>query len=536
MPQINATYPMGFLSDKGTDWVMNISDIQPSNGAVTNTFLDVGEGTADLTADNFNLSYRGGGDNPLDTIKTSSLKFPVVVRSNAARNIIDAIFETNFDVQWFVSLWQKKAGAFPDEHSLFWWGFLSPVSSKKPNTSYPYSYELEALDTLALLRNQKVWSKTFVTNLTLPGTGTIIPIPKHRFGSPRIASVSPVTIYPKEAPTVVQAIYSLIYDLNQDSDGRLRTLMYWDMVRTPQTQTGPLNHTTINIWEEIFTDNPPDPAIGYSIERDTSVTAYEILNRICQLFCLRIFQKDGDYWVVQPEVYQDPAVSVERYSFTKNTVASSDQPKFSGANTVTLSTISQAISSPPTDPYILSGAAWERIPSLHEVVLSGTLVSGVMSWRVKQKISGTTNNLSDLSGHTQEIDTKYPIAELNYLDFGPSTGYRQEWTRGANPSAAFDTYTTCVKARMESRNKLRELFDATIYTPNYHFLNAIKYDGTTFIPHAISLNGNSEHWSGRWIEMRLESGALGEPIGEEITEGEHNQSLEDLIRNALGTG
>ena len=105
MPAVNKTYTTRIMSDKGIIYDINISDIAP--GTVTATGVRDGSGDRSYLSNDFKLSYKGQDDDVLDPIKSSSLRFSFVCTDNTFdENVIDTIFDTNFDVSWYVSVWR----------------------------------------------------------------------------------------------------------------------------------------------------------------------------------------------------------------------------------------------------------------------------------------------------------------------------------------------------------------------------------------------------------------------------------------------
>lgn len=510
MPAVNETYTLGFKADSGTDWLINISDIAPTATAVQD-----GEGDYSLVANDFKLRYTDQSEGVFDHIKTSSLSFPAVIFDSSDEAIIEDIFTTNYDVNWYVSLWKNNV--------LYWWGYLSPLTAKRPNESYPFDYKLEAVDTLALLKDVNIWDKTYFNKVPLPGLGTSIKIPLFRFGAPRDNGVTSNTLYPRQWPTVIEAVYSLLYDIDPDVTGNLYEAIWWEAT-SKVAGVGALNSTSVNIWYNLFSDMPANTTGGIPLDLNYSANAYDILRSLCEMFCFRIFQKGGDYYVVQPEMYQAGA-NVTRYKYVSNPTATGSHPINGGSSTLTTSDYLTTITSPPTaNPRILEGSEWDKLNGLHTVSLLGSLSkSGVGDYMVKQSIDTSTNNLSDLSAVSQGITSEWGDLEIVYRSNKP-TALPQMWLRSPSLQAR-RTYPTCVRARMETRNKFRYTFEGVLFTPDYDFLKGISYDGKTYIPHSLNLTANDDHYQGEWVEMRLDTGDLKEPELEAVDKGKMWQNL-----------
>jgi hypothetical protein len=504
----NVTYTTRVMSDKGVIYDINISDIAP--GSVTATGVRDGAGDRSFLGNDFKLSYKGEDDDIFDPIKSSSLKFPFVIQDATDEAVIENIFTVEFGRNWYVSVWRTPDIA--DPFVLYWWGYLSPLTAKRPNEYFPFDYDLEALDTLALIRDIKIWSRQYVNQTYLPSLGIYVPIPKYRFGADRQTVGGSNTIYPKQHTSVIEIIYSLLYDLDTDLTGNLNAVTYWTSGQTPTVNTGALNHVTLSAWWYLFEDMPPNTnGLNFPVIRKQDVTVGDILKEVCQLFCLRIFQKDGEYWVVQPEAYQTGG-TLTNWKYKKGASSTSgNHPVTNGSSSLTTTNYLKTIALPPTDPQILEGSYWSKLKALWGTWILGGRSVSTMDYKVERSISGGTNNLSDLSTEEFGFEVIMPEDQIFYRDTAPSLLF-QIWDRGSSGNY-FNTYITTVNARIEVRNKFRWIFEGTIFTNEYNMLMGISYDGKTYIPHSITHEASTDHFKCKWLEMRIDTSDLKEPYG-----------------------
>lgn len=508
MPLVNRTFTTRIKSDKSRIWDINVSDIRP--GTVTATGVRDGAGTASFDSNDFTLSYKGEKEDPLDPIKSSSLKFNIGIVDSAHEGFIEDIFNVNFDVNWYVSLWLSVDGG--STFSLYWWGYLSPLTAHRPNEYYPFDYQLEALDILAISQNTDIWGNNYSSQVFLPPLGVYVWLPFYRFGEERTAT-SALTLYPKKHATVIETIYSLLYDLDTGLTGNLNAITYWTPGQTPNINTGPLNHCTINTWWYLYEDMPvPANTYGVPLIQNEGLKWGEIMRDICNLFCLRIFQKDGEYWVVQPEAYQTGA-AITQWKYKKGPVAfTGNHPVTNGSRSLATSDYLTAIAIPQTDPEILEGSYWSKLKSIWGSYINGFSSGGSKELKMTRSISGSTHNLSDLSREEIGFDTVMGQDKILYSDRTGVLRGLQDWSRGSG--GIRDTYDTSVSARLELSNKFRTAFEGTIFASSYNFFKGISYDSKTYIPHSMTLQAGDDHFKCKWVECRIESGGLGDVITE----------------------
>jgi hypothetical protein len=495
MPAVSETYTTRIKSDKGIIYDINISDIAP--GSVTATGVrDGGIGTTrSFLSNDFKLSYKGQDDDIFDPIKSSSLKFPFVISNATDETTIESIFVTNFDVSWYVSIWRDDGGG--GGFTLYWWGYLSPLTAKRPNEYYTFEYELEALDILAMSRDVKIWSKQYVTQTYLPSLGITVPIPKYRFGADRQTVGGASTIYPKKYPSVIEAVYSLLFDLDTSAPAVLNALNWWQSFPNTAPPGGAFAYATMGIWWFLFKDMPASAnALNFPVIRKKDITVGQILTEICEVFCCRIFQKDGEYWLTQLE--QIP--SFDKYKYIKGpTATTGNHPLYSGKTTLTSSALITAIAIPQTDPKILEDSYWSKLKGLWGVSLE--LADAGKTRVYSRNISTSTNNLSDLSA--EDITKETQLQEIKF-----QSGSNAEWTRGGG--AAYNTYVSNVRTRMELRNKFRWVFEGTLFASSYDFLHSITYDGKFYKPHTLTHQGSTDEFKCKWFEIRTDATSLGD--------------------------
>ena len=69
-----------------------------------------------------------------------------------------------------------------------------------------------------------------------------------------------------------------------------------------------------------------------------------------------------------------------------------------------------------------------------------------------------------------------------------------------------------------ARNKFRWIFEGTIFTGAYNFFFGIGYDGKTYLPHTLTHEASTDHFKGKWIEMRMDNTNIYEVIEENLDE------------------
>lgn len=507
---------MGFESEAGIVWDIRISDIAPAS------YIADGDLDREFVCNDFRLSYKGTGDDILDPIKSSSLKFNVVIEGNIDRNKIDDIFDTNFDTNWYVSLWKDEV--------IYWHGYLSPMTSRKPNKGFPYDYSLEALDALALLKNQKIFSKANTIAVNVPYWGLDLLVPKHRFGGDRnIQFTNNKTLYPNNESTVIELVYSLLFDLDVDTIGELKSMMFWDTAtrQAPVPNSGELGHTILHSWWFLFQDAIPNPAIGYPIEPIEDVTAHHILQKVMKLLCCRIFQKGGSYYIVQPEAYETLFTRNVYHHKKGPSSAFGNHPVFDQKTTLSSSDYLTPINSIAPRKDIMEGSTWGKVKNVHTTSLKYPWSSWLWNTKPFRKtfmnVNTSTNNLSDLSIVEDDQETVIPTEAWVFAGTVGSIyshGAERLWDRqsGAFKTHRTNTYSANVRARAELKNKARDEFSGTLISTDYDFFHGITYEGKNYIPHTMDLHGRDDFYKCRWLEAKVETGGLGELTNEDSDE------------------
>lgn len=512
-------YRTGFKSHKGTEWDAILSTDWFNTIPVTepdDEYITRGIG--------FKLHIAGKEMDVLDRLKPSSVQLQWICKNQTEVDQIDEIFDDFNSANVYVLIFKSSA--------LYWWGYLQPNTSNKPNKYFSLTYTLEAQDSLSLLKSQKIFDNIY------PGTVNIgsysVEVPRHRFGAARTTTLVSTTAWPKNEPTVIEAIYSLLFDLDHTPDGALRVMENWKDIGTYATnpRSGSIwARTTFNVWRFLYTDLPPQNPFGLPKDRRKQVTAFDILNEICQMFALRIFQKDGLYYVVQPEAYENGG-PIALYAYMKNPASLAQHPIYDRTNSTTLQNTSdyvEAIPSPPVDPYFVGESSWQKLYAMFAVTMSGSTAGNLMDWGVKQKISATTNNLSLLSTRNKEMATEIPLASIKMTNFNPQLPAKYQIFERHLNGFFWDSYITIVNANLELRNNYRKILTVTLKSPDLDFFKAITYDGVSYIPHDLTFEANLERWKGKWIEIKTDETNLAEAIGFSITKGDTDGFINRLI-------
>lgn len=518
------TYQTGFKSHSGQEWDIILTDTWVNTLPVaepTREYITRGEG--------FKLRKTGKKNDPHDPIKASSCVIQWICRTAPDENRIDELFDLHFGENVYAIIFKGSA--------LYWWGYVQPNVSTKKNEYFSFTYTIEAQDTLAMMSGLKVYDVTY------PGTFQVgqswVEISKFRFGAPRSTTFQGATAWPKEMPSVIEVIYSLLFDLDPNPDG---VLIAYDSWRHQFSNAkNELWHTLVPIWGYLFNDVPAQNPFGLPIERRFGVTASEILYDILTLFCLRIFQQDGLYYIIQLDMYDGiqslPTVQ-NRYRFRKNPVATGSHPIYDEKRdhtTKTLSLLNSEITYPSGQFKIIGESSWEKLHGIFATTMNGMWSAGFFDYIVKQKINTTTNNLSAYAVQDMEEATEFPLLEILAIDPGsPLFPPQQPAWRREFGTAWFHTYGIHVNTRLEYRNGYRKKFKATIKGLNYDMLKILTYDGVDYIAHDITFSANLERWSGTWIERVTDgTNVAGEVEGHTTDDGQDKNRLKTRVKNWL---
>lgn len=513
------TYKTGFKSHSGQEWDILLTDTWVDS-------IPAPEPDDEYTTRGlgFKLKYHGKDKDPLDPIKSSSCRLEWICKTQAEEDQIDDIYDVDFDDNVYCIIFKGSA--------LYWWGYLQPNVSHKPNIYFSKTYTLEAVDILALLNSQKIYDNIYPGTVHLPALGIDVGVPRHRFGAPRLTQLVSTSSWPKEEPTVVEIIYSLLYDLDHDVGGVLNVIDHWEDTGSSQVGAPPLGRTTLKIWHYLFNDVPASNALGLPIDRRQQVTAYEIMRQTCELFACRIFQRNGEYYLIQPEFYET-GTPVLSHPYIKDTHTWASQPVYDKGNRATLTSTDYltTITSPPVNPFFIGESGWSKLYGLFAVTLTGTATGGGgLDWSVKRKInSGLTNNLSTLSTRDKELTTEYPLAGIKFIRPVSSLPPTNQVFDRNSSGTFYDTYTTVVNAALELRNLYRKIFKAKIKAPDHDFFRALVYDGADYIGHDLTFEANLERWGGQWVEIKAETSDLDEAIGYAPSKGDLNTFINNFI-------
>lgn len=511
----------------GQDYDVIISDSWQSSTTSTSFNLN-------LDVSGFKINWRGD-DEPYHALKGSTATVTFLVKNGTDESTLLTPF-TSPNTTYYMQI-------FNSESNVWWYGYVvSKVSSVK-NESYPKEVKIEAVDRIVLSKERGLWdtSKTIWGGhqfqyeyksvnhgplelarwRTGKSTGTALFSGEDvtfRFGEAYSGIGGNLPHNPN--PFVPEALHSLLFDIDRDSDGVLWCVEHYDFQQSnTQRLDGGFGHTMLDVDVYLYADYPDN-------KEARSVTVYEMLQHICEVFNARLFQYNGEYYFVQNEVYQR-GNTVNYYTFDRG-IATGPQPVNNTNGTLSTSDYRLTLSSGAAPTWV-EGSAYETREALARcelATLAGSLGSTLSEKTMAHSTNKTISNLTRFSQPYESIPLtggiRFPFGSIVvHSNAGPmGTSWIPIVNRedGSGTTQSYDFHSHCLVARFEASSDVNDVMVGSIYdTTEYNPTKSIVYGSTVY--HWTQLDYSSEEniWSGRWIQMNAKA-SNNEGYSEIITE------------------
>lgn len=303
-----------FKSDQGVQYKLSIYD-EDYIGATSEFVL----------ADGFKLKYRGENAERYQAIKTSSVDFTALAKDGLFLAFLTEL--RGADQSRFKIKIQRDEGS---GYSNFWHGVLLPDIGKLADEYIPQPVKFRAVDGLSLMKkidfNRDVYDGT---------------------------NGDPKSLY-----TFIVVLMNMFKYYNPTSDfftagvdNFFRTYIGWyeDSMATPGQNLDPLKESAI--YPEAFIDEDDNGV-------REALSAYHVIEQICECWGMRLFQSDGIWHFIQSDAYRNSPIYYRRYLYDTSSVA--------GSSSLTLN---KTLGTNPQTQNILklSGSKFGYFPKLQKV-------------------------------------------------------------------------------------------------------------------------------------------------------------------------
>ena len=232
-----------FKSDKGTEWTINLHDLDYS-GAST-------EVRAEMPG--FKLNYNSESDNLDEPIKASDLTFSMFVEDSTMETYLSSLLNKQ-EKKVYITI--QKSGAY------YWGGVVLTDLIKLQSSAYPYTCEFKATDYIGTLKDLTFNSANF-TQLT---AGSYAPMTKYF-----------AEIFSKPFPGTG------FFYLNS---GELFST------------ASPLYETQMSTSVDVFAKTKSNTAAFTDQDNKYTLTYYQVLEQILVAFNCRMWYNDGIYKII----------------------------------------------------------------------------------------------------------------------------------------------------------------------------------------------------------------------------------------------
>ena len=540
-------YRTEFKDYEGTVWDINITDTWANSQDNTLTNYKCG-------SDGFRLKYQGETKDIFDPIKSSSVKMSLFALDSSGESTLLTPFNNPVD-NWYLIIFKDEV--------LYWWGYLTNKTPRILNESYPKILEIEAVDLLALSKEINFWDYRVELDRNFLGIPvslnnetewygdtplTTNALPSLRMGAPYGTLLANFQPFNTE-PTIVEFIHSLLFDLDRDPDG---DLVIWDFYtqNTDQNKSrlqGLYGSTKVNIEPYVKEDNGSFDSNNVWIPNIEliQVSIHELLSHMMEYLNCRIFQRDGEYYVVPIDginLGADKTISywynpgnTDQYTwfkYNRDTASTAgtpnQQPKDNGFNNTSNDESEYTFSiSQGSAPSIASGGSFDYTESVRYIKSKFEKV-GTQSAPQQTSIDyimkdSSSNSVNLASSSAPNHKTPSEGGRMKWTEQGTSilgkvgsgtsaiyvwfSAYGVSRPSASNPVLVGSFIEHHVRARFEFLKGTRTKLQAIIIGSGPDPVKRMTYDSKNWLWSGMELTANSVEWDIEFDELTYDKNA-----------------------------
>lgn len=469
---------------------------------ITNDYTTSKPVSADRTyllgVDGFTLS-KHGDDQSFSGVKPQSVKFQFIAEGSNPETDLETILSDG-DTEWFVIIWKNDA--------FYWWGYLDISTISKNRDYYPITYNLEAFDQLTKIGGVGVFDFT-PTGFTAP-RNTAFGFGWRKNNDPTsINSQTPQLGWQLDPSynsgftvntTLLGFIYSLIFDANvYSTDLQTLNVVTWDTAQLGDTANASryLEYVSLVDFHDFFFNDPLNYLTngGSTGQQNRNWGVAELLDNICKVLRMRLFQRNGEYYLIQWEAYQGDPVNGYLYIHKYDNDQITSLPTASNvimptwSQTTTLSTTTDwkvSFAAPRTNPDILNGAnyTYKRPFDKMRITIRKDQYNDESETFEKDlgytiAANGPFSNFTSAAKNVNEFQCSFPYSWIGIFRAG---AYQYNFfSYDGSAYAVHKLYSAYLDREAQYQNGRKAVFNGVLYG-DFDFFKAFTLDGIVFLP------------------------------------------------------